>query len=311
MNNRIVLLTDAVEGVFARADPVELAGLGPLWAAQVERLGRLAAVELPLATGGALRGLAAADLPAPARILVCGECGSTMDAARWLCDEGLLGPWDSVLSPRQNAGRGQLRRPWDSPAGNLHASLRWPGPPGENFAAKAWDRLTPLAAGWMLARGLEEMGVAVEVKWPNDLLLHGRKMGGVLVEERRGTTVVGVGLNLSWAPPASRLRADHAVPAGTLAEAGAAIPPLGVWSRLVDQAQICYTKCLHSADSQEFIDRFSRRMAWIGRTVTIREGERPPYQARLLGVAQDGGLRLARNEEETVLYSGSVSLPGH
>jgi BirA family biotin operon repressor/biotin-[acetyl-CoA-carboxylase] ligase len=310
MDQGIVLLNEAVEGVFEAAEPAALARMHPAWAREVRELGRPEAVELPLASGGSLSGLVWPGYPAPARVFVCGECASTMDAARWLAAEEALGPWDAVLAARQLQGRGQLRREWTSPAGNLYASLCWPGPPGAGFAAAAWAQLTPLVAGWMLAKGLGELGVPLAIKWPNDLLWGEAKVGGLLAEERRGATVVGVGLNLASAPDASRLRADGAVPAAALAQAGLDLPPLALWTRLVKYGQFCYTEFLHKAGSRDFIQRFNRWLAWTGRPVTVHEGSRPPFQATVLGAADDGGLRLVREGLELTLYSGSVTPAG-
>jgi BirA family biotin operon repressor/biotin-[acetyl-CoA-carboxylase] ligase len=308
MKHSLVLLQDEVEGVFSPARPEETAAVHSSWARQIEELtaaGQWRRVSLPLASGGELRGLAAAA-PTPANIYVCGECGSTMDAARWLSGEGLLEPWDAAAAVRQHSARGQMRRPWSSLAGNLFATVRWPGPPGERFGVGAWDRLTPLVVGWMLAEAFSELGVELEIKWPNDLLWRGRKTAGILVEERGGVTVVGVGLNLANAPKAEALRADSAVQAVSFNEAGLDLPPLALWTRLVTFCQNCYKNLLRTAGPQDFLQKFSRWMAWTGRMATVRESDCAPYQARIIGVAEDGGLRIRRDGAEHIIYSGSV-----
>jgi BirA family biotin operon repressor/biotin-[acetyl-CoA-carboxylase] ligase len=117
------------------------------------------------------------------------EVASTQAAARGL-------PLGSVVvADHQTAGRGRLDRRWEAPAGTaLTASFVLP--PG---------RLLSLAAGVAAA---EACGPEVRLKWPNDLLLGGRKLGGILVEVEPGRAIVGIGINLSWAPPgAARLGA--------------------------------------------------------------------------------------------------------
>lgn len=62
-------------------------------------------------------------------IVVTETCGSTMEVARMLVEKGVLGEWGAVVSGLQVGGRGQLRRPWVSTAGNLHVSVVMPATP--------------------------------------------------------------------------------------------------------------------------------------------------------------------------------------
>ncbi len=113
--------------------------------------------------------------------------GSTQDVARDL-------PIGSVVvADHQTAGRGRLSRTWEAPPGTgLHAS----------FVLQAAPLLS-LAAGVAAAQAC---GPAVRLKWPNDLMLGERKLGGILVEVTGRKAIVGFGINLKWAPPgAARL----------------------------------------------------------------------------------------------------------
>ncbi len=100
-----------------------------------------------------------------------------------------------VVSERQTAGRGRDGRVWEQPRRGLFASLAfkpwWP--------QVTWPRLT-LVAG-LAAR---EVFPGVDLKWPNDLLLAGRKAGGILTEVRGEVVVVGFGANLWWPEPPDR-----------------------------------------------------------------------------------------------------------
>src|SRR6266705_6154481 len=112
---------------------------------------------------------------------------STQDVARDL-------PIGSVVvADHQTAGRGRL----------LH---RWEAPPGTALLVSfvlAPDPLLSLAAGVAAA---EACGRGVRLKWPNDLLLDGRKVGGILVESTPSKAICGIGINLTRAPPgAARL----------------------------------------------------------------------------------------------------------
>ncbi len=115
------------------------------------------------------------------RFLHLESVGSTQDVARTL-------PIGSVvMADYQTHGRGRLSHRWDSPPGSalLVSFVLQPNP------------LLSLAVGIAAA---EACGRGVRLKWPNDLLLDSRKVGGILVEASPSRAVCGIGINLSWAP---------------------------------------------------------------------------------------------------------------
>lgn len=125
------------------------------------------------------------------------ECESTNTWALQSLD--ILKPGDVVFTPRQTAGRGQKERSWYAPPGVLTASfIVQPIAPSEL-------PLLSLAAGLAVIFAIEDLVPlpvpALGIKWPNDVLLWGRKLAGVLCEARLPTAVVGVGLNRAVAWP--------------------------------------------------------------------------------------------------------------
>lgn len=105
----------------------------------------------------------------------------------------------ALLAEHQSAGRGRRGREWRSPFGaNLYLSIAWTYP--------LWPPQLPalsLAVGVVCARALHAAGVdGLRLKWPNDLWVANRKLGGILIEQRGESTgtcrvIVGVGLNVS------------------------------------------------------------------------------------------------------------------
>jgi BirA family biotin operon repressor/biotin-[acetyl-CoA-carboxylase] ligase len=95
-----------------------------------------------------------------------------------------------LVAEDQTAGRGRLGRPWTSPPrAGLTFSMLLTAPPSP------W---VPLLAGVAVARALRDVaGLAPRLKWPNDVLVDGRKIAGILAEVSSGLVVVGVGLNVS------------------------------------------------------------------------------------------------------------------
>jgi len=131
------------------------------------------------------------------------ETGSTNDRARALAAAGA--PHGTLVTAgRQLAGRGRQGRRWTAPAGRaLTLSL----------VVREVEPLLPLRAGLAVA---DVAGPAAQVKWPNDVLLDGRKVAGILVEARaqEGWAVVGVGVNVAVRP--EDLPPELAGSAGTL-----------------------------------------------------------------------------------------------
>lgn len=114
---------------------------------------------------------------------------TTQDAARErIADEPVL-----VVADRQTSGRGRNARPWETADRAVAASLAvrpsWP--------AELWPRLA-LVAGLAAA---ESLHTRARLKWPNDVLLDGRKIAGVLLESAEGVVVAGFGANLHWRQP--------------------------------------------------------------------------------------------------------------
>ncbi|NET06677.1 MAG: biotin--[acetyl-CoA-carboxylase] ligase [Merismopedia sp. SIO2A8] len=106
-----------------------------------------------------------------------------------------------VIAQRQTAGRGQWGRQWQSGLGGLYLSLALT----PNLGAKYSTQLTIFSA-WGIAMALRCYDIPVLLKWPNDLILSGRKLGGILTETRvhQGQikqAVIGVGLNFSNCVP--------------------------------------------------------------------------------------------------------------
>jgi BirA family biotin operon repressor/biotin-[acetyl-CoA-carboxylase] ligase len=134
------------------------------------------------------------------RVLVFDRLDSTNTRATRLADEGAT-EGVAVLADEQTAGRGQHGRSWLATPGDavLLSLLLSPPPPLRRPAV-----LTAWAAVSVCAVVSEVTGLQARIKWPNDVLLRGRKVCGILIEQGRGRggliTVVGIGLNVRQGP---------------------------------------------------------------------------------------------------------------
>ena len=146
---------------------------------------------------------------------------STSDEARHLAAAGAA-DGTVVWALEQHAGRGRLGRSWVSPPGNLYASivLRRGGPAAELGFACALAMAD-------LADSALPPALRVSLKWPNDVLLGGAKLAGVLVEATEGCVVAGMGVNLLHAPE------GLPYPATSLAAHASPLPPREALSRLL------------------------------------------------------------------------------
>ena len=253
------------------------------------------------------------------------EVGSTNDEA-----------WDAlavdapdgtvVVADAQTRGRGRAGRTWHTAPGRALAL--------SVLLHQGCDRrslgLLPLAAGLAVAQALETLGAAPALKWPNDVLLGGRKVAGVLCESRRvqpppghptsppgragapavarDAAVVGVGVNVAQA--AADFPPEIAETATSLALAGGATDRESVAAAFLDALETLWTE-LQSGGRAALLAAWSARADFWGRTVTVRA---PVGVVR--GIARaldpDGALVLVLEggAETTVLAGDLEAVPG-
>lgn len=253
------------------------------------------------------------------RIFICGESSSAFDVAWHLERNEPLEPWDSVLAVSQSSGRGQLRRHWHSPAGNIYAVLKLPcGIQGD---------IASLVVGFLVVKSLRQsleygsgsdLDSRIKLKWPNDVLLDNFKVGGILLEEKNTKIMAGIGLNLVSAPGCESLREEFACPASCLLDLlkenfiNCNISALSGWVRLVSLMRFWYeTKVLLTADAN-LPQLIESELAWNGKMVKICDHHDMPDKGmafgQLLGLGSNGELRLAFGGREKLVTSGSVYL---
>lgn len=210
-----------------------------------------------------------------------------------------------LLAERQSAGRGRRGRGWVSPPGaNLYLSLL------REFAAD-WAALAglSLAVGVAAARALDDLALpGVTLKWPNDLQIDGRKLGGILIETRerheRLRVVIGIGLNVRmpqaaaegidqpWADVASLTDARVSRNALAAALLERMLPALAVFER---------------DGLAPFLHDYAQRDALHGRALRV-ENDRGAQFGIGHGIAPDGALRLLTDEGERLIYAGEASV---
>jgi BirA family transcriptional regulator, biotin operon repressor / biotin---[acetyl-CoA-carboxylase] ligase len=208
----------------------------------------------------------------------------------------------------QTAGRGRLGKGWHSkPGQSLTFSLAMP------LSPQSWSGLS-LAVGVSLARSLH---ADMRLKWPNDLWLHQRKIGGILVEtastgeagQGQRMVVIGVGINVAR-PEVSAVAAlvpqgaavTAMAPAG-LAEVLVGITPGEVLER-VAPALVRDVQAFASQGFAAFAQRFARLDALQGQAVQLSDGT----HGTACGVNEDGALQVLTERGMQTVTSAEVSV---
>ena len=174
------------------------------------------------------------ELPGFFRLVEMESAESTNEEALRLAAEGALAG-TLVWAREQTRGKGRRGRAWNSPPGNLYCSLVL----RPERARAEWGQVSFVAAV-ALAEAVERVapGLAPELKWPNDVLVGGRKLAGILLETDDAALIAGMGVNVASHPPgggATSLAGEGAgegagvAVEGLLSEAAAAF--LGWWQR--------------------------------------------------------------------------------
>jgi BirA family biotin operon repressor/biotin-[acetyl-CoA-carboxylase] ligase len=201
----------------------------------------------------------------------------------------------------QEAGRGRRGRAWSSPAGNLYASLLLTDPAPPAIAAQL-SFVAALALHDAVAECAPQLGPALKVKWPNDLLLGSAKIAGILIEAETGppfTTVIGMGVNCASHPPDTLYAATDLKAAGALVTAEVLLQALArtMQTRLAQWDRGGGFAAIRSA--------WLKRAAGLGGDIRVRLPERE-FSGLFEGLDDDGRLLVRGENGVTAVTAGEV-----
>lgn len=231
------------------------------------------------------------------RVVLLDETGSTnavaMSAASAGAAEGTL-----VVAERQTAGKGRKGRFWVStPGKSLTASLVLrPSRPGAALTA---------VFAFAAIRALRRFAPGLALKWPNDLYLRGRKLGGILAESRDGAVVLGFGVDVNDEardlPPG---RAGNAVSLRMAARRR--VDRGAVLARILESFEEAYAR-FEAEGFAPFRPAVERLLLHRGKRVVLEDGTER-RSGTLAGVTDEGYLVLETGGEEAVFASGDLTL---
>jgi BirA family biotin operon repressor/biotin-[acetyl-CoA-carboxylase] ligase len=206
------------------------------------------------------------------------------------------GVW--LRAERQTLGRGRLGRAWVSPPGNLYAStlvrIRPSDPPAATLALVAAVALEETVSAYAPGMAL--------LKWPNDVLIDGAKLSGVLLERAGDAVVIGIGVNLAHHP------ADTDRPATSLSVYNVAIAPEDFIETLAE-AFARWVECWRGQGIDVIRRRWVANAHPIGTPLNVRLPDGPAIDGLFDGLDPEGALilRLADGTRR-VIHAGDVFL---
>lgn len=231
------------------------------------------------------------------------ETDSTNRLLRNLAPGGTT-PGTVLWTDYQSAGRGRQGRQWNAPPGSgLLFSLLLPSFPADQIT------LLPIVTAVAVARAYERhLHVSPFIKWPNDLLLDGRKTGGILVEGEWNTKkashlVVGIGLNINQSasdfeglPSATSLRAVL----------GRDVPRAALFAVVLEELERAYDAF---ADGWAPHAEWSRRAGVPGQPLWVHTVEETPWSATAVALGAGGELVVNDSDGHSItLHAGDVSV---
>ena len=205
-----------------------------------------------------------------------------------------------IVADRQDRGEGRGDRSWDSPAGGLY--LSWVLP---DVDAATVPRL-PMLAATAASEAISSLVVAdVRIKWPNDILVDGQKIAGILISARHGETVwsaISLGVNLAEAPDIS---AGEGLPATSIAD-HVETGDFESWREsLVIGFLDRFKRCME--DPGPALDRWREHLIQRpGDQISVRIASGKTISGELTELSSEGFLRIRHDGEETVITGGDI-----
>ena len=227
------------------------------------------------------------------RIHIVEQTGSTNAD---LIADSAAGEGDWLVALRQSSGKGRQGRQWQSLDGNFAGStlirLRDGDPPPATLA---------LAAGLALIEAVDAAAPdrALQLKWPNDLMLDGAKLGGILLERAGDRIVAGFGLNLAAAP---------AIEGRPTTSLDGAVSP-HAFAPLLAASLARLLIAWRSADPAALINAWQQRAHPLGTAIIIHSAPGDCLSGRFDGLDPDGSLRLRLDDGRIErIHAGDVTL---
>lgn len=216
------------------------------------------------------------------RVISFDKIPSTQTHAHNMIADGVAADHVAIVAEAQSAGRGRYRRTWVSRPGNLYVSFI--------YGCPERDPRISYAVAVAVAETILSFGILPTIKWPNDILVNGAKVCGILIEYSGRFVIVGIGVNIRHAPVVEKY-------ATTCLADWADVSKIEFMNRLM--------KNLDKWMAADFVDVRARWMelaAGLNRVVKYRGGD-----VELMGINERGALVLRRGDEYLLAYGDEIT----
>lgn len=201
-----------------------------------------------------------------------------------------------VMAESQSGGYGRHGRAWFSPPGqNIYCSIILHGV-GHNLSLSQWLSWVPLVSALAVSEAIQQVAaVPLALKWPNDLLLHERKVGGILCESSFATTndpvvVIGIGLNVN-VPPESFPEELRPIAASLMEASRRPIDRNRLIAQLLLELEQCLGE-LRSSGPVRLRQAYMSRCATLGRQIRVLFMHEQPIVGIAEALSSDGALQV-------------------
>ncbi len=217
------------------------------------------------------------------KLLSFDKIPSTQDYAHDLIADGKASNKTVIVAQAQSAGRGRYKRTWVSHHGNLYAS----------FIYKVYERDPKLsyAVAVAIAETLISFGLNPQIKWPNDVLIDGKKISGVLIEYARNFVIVGIGINIKTCPTVKEYKTTKVNDYADVSVEDV----LGVLMKKLDKWR--------NADFAIVRERWTEMAICINQMIRYQGKD-----AELIGLNEDGALVLRFDSRYVLTYGDEISI---
>lgn len=230
---------------------------------------------------------------------------STNDYLSRAYQQGRVSGCTAALAHVQTAGRGRAGRSWKAlPGASLCFSLGLP-------VAGYQLPFLPLCVGVAVAQVLEQLGVPAQLKWPNDLIVAGRKLGGVLCESFQtpsGTsTVIGVGVNIHPVEVPQALSGAGATSLSQWVDV-ATLPPVRELAEVIVQSILQQIDVAQAQGISTLFNAFALRDAWLGQDVSVLDEGKVLFSGQAMGIDENGAYLINTSSGLRSVVAGDLSL---
>ncbi|WP_005878341.1 biotin--[acetyl-CoA-carboxylase] ligase [Oxalobacter paraformigenes] len=224
---------------------------------------------------------------------------SVLDYAWKMVADSRFPVFDALIAREQTAGRGQYGRTWISPRGNVYVAIRLP------FKAPFDNTEAAMALSCCISATLADFGFDIKIKWTNDLVIEGGKVAGILLEQKNGKLVAGIGINLLSCPDSLSLRQNAALPATCLYAVNPQVARNLTPEIIVENLAARLRKLDLDSFSRAWRTEALSRLLWLNESVYL-DIDGSVVTGTLAGIDERGGLLLATPDGMRTYMRGTI-----